>query len=170
MMHLSRRETTGLLIAAALATAGNMAPGGASAQEVAVVTRGDPVEAVARWEAAPETIFEAREVDLDDFLYVARPVVVFANTPRDPAFVEQLEEILREVDRLVERDVLIVVDTDPGTPSELRQRLRPRGFMLALLGKDGEVELRKPLPWTVREISRSIDKMPIRQREIRERS
>jgi hypothetical protein len=41
--------------------------------------------------------------------------------------------------------------------------------MMVLIGKDGEVELRKPFPWTVREVSRSIDKMPIRQREMGER-
>ncbi len=52
--------------------------------------------------------------------------------------------------------------------SDLRTKLRPRGFMLVLMGKDGEVKLRKPLPWTVRELSRSIDKMPMRQREERE--
>jgi hypothetical protein len=37
-----------------------------------------------------------------------------------------------------------------------------------LVGKDGGNKLRKPFPWDVREISRSIDKMPMRQREIRE--
>jgi hypothetical protein len=36
-----------------------------------------------------------------------------------------------------------------------------------IMGKDGEVELRKPRPWDVREISRTIDKMPLRQQEIR---
>ena len=45
----------------------------------------------------------------------------------------------------------------------------PRGFMLMLVGKDGQVYLRKPLPWSVREISRSIDKLPQRQQEIRDR-
>ena len=49
-----------------------------------------------------------------------------------------------------------------------RRKFRPRGFMLTLIGKDGEVELRKPFPWDVREISRSIDKMPLRQQEIRD--
>lgn len=51
----------------------------------------------------------------------------------------------------------------------MRQRLRPRGFMLVLIGKDGGVKLRKPVPWDVREISRSIDKFPLRQQEIRDR-
>ncbi len=46
--------------------------------------------------------------------------------------------------------------------------MRPAGFMLVLVGKDGGIKLRKPSPWDVREITRSIDKMPMRQREIRE--
>ena len=41
---------------------------------------------------------------------------------------------------------------------------------MVLIGKDGGVKLRKPSPWSTREISRSIDKMPMRQREIREQN
>jgi hypothetical protein len=41
--------------------------------------------------------------------------------------------------------------------------------MLVIIGKDGEVELRKPAPWDVREITRSIDKMPLRQQEVQDR-
>jgi hypothetical protein len=41
--------------------------------------------------------------------------------------------------------------------------------MMALLGKDGGVRLRKPLPWDTRELSRVIDKMPMRQQEIEDR-
>ena len=41
--------------------------------------------------------------------------------------------------------------------------------MLALIDKDGGVKLRKPFPWDVREITRSIDKMPLRQQELRDR-
>ena len=120
------------------------------------------------WRADPARIFLAEEVDVDALQWVARPVVVFANSARDPAFIDQMEEIVEDMDRLVERDVIVIVDTDADSGSALRERLRPRGFMLALIGKDGEVKLRKPLPWTVRELSRSIDKMPMRQREQRE--
>lgn len=108
-------------------------------------------------------------VDLDDLKWVKRPVVVFADSPNDPAFSEQLSLLLAREDALRERDVLVITDTDPDVASDLRIKLRPRGFMLAILGKDGEVKLRKPFPWDVREITRSIDKMPIRKREIRER-
>jgi hypothetical protein len=128
-----------------------------------------PLDPVAVWEADPSTVFDAAEVDLGAFLYAARPIVVFANSPRDPAFIEQMQELLAELDRLEERDVVLVMDTDPEARSDIRQRLRPRGFMTVLIGKDGQVKLRKPFPWTVRELSRSIDKMPIRQREMRER-
>lgn len=65
------------------------------------------------------------------------------------------------------RDVVVIVDTDPDAKSELRTKLRPRGFMMVIVGKDGGVKLRKPSPWTVREITRQIDKMPLRQEEIR---
>ena len=66
------------------------------------------------------------------------------------------------------RDVVVLTDTDPAAQSPLRLRMRPRGFMLVLVDKEGQIELRKPFPWDVREITRSIDKMPLRQREIRE--
>ena len=126
-------------------------------------------DAVAAWSADPTRVFDAADIDIGDFQWTARPIVVFANAPIDPAFEEQMEALVSEMDRLVERDVVVVVDTDPDGRSDLRQRLRPRGFMLVLIGKDGQVKLRKPLPWTVRELGRSIDKMPIRQREIRDR-
>ena len=127
------------------------------------------MDVLAAWEADPAQVFDAAEVDLATLQWRARPVVVFADTPFDPAFEEQMEELLAETDRLVERDVILIADTDPDRASDLRRQLRPRGFMLALLGKDGQVKLRKPLPWTVRELSRSIDKMPMRQRELQER-
>ena len=135
----------------------------------ALATDGGDPDAVAIWQADPTTIFEAADVDLADFLWIARPVVVFADTPRQPAFEEQMELLLDRQDELVARDVVIIVDTDPAARTALRTKLRPRSFQLTLIGKDGGVKLRKPFPWDVRELSRSIDKMPMRQREIEER-
>lgn len=149
-----------------LATATFLAPMALAADTAVLTSDVSPVEV---WEADPTTIFDAAEIDLAEFQWVARPIVVFANTARDPSFGEQLEELQDGLDQLIERDVVLVVDTDPDARSDIRQRLRPRGFMMVLIGKDGEVELRKPFPWTVRELNRSIDKMPLRQREMRER-
>jgi hypothetical protein len=70
---------------------------------------------------------------------------------------------------LLDRDVVVLVDTDPDAKSDIRRTLRPRGFGIVLIGKDGGIKLRKPAPWTVRELSRIIDKMPMRQQELSER-
>ena len=101
--------------------------------------------------------------------WLARPVVIFADSPNDPRFRRQLELLADRAGDLADRDVIILTDTDPAAQSMLRERLRPRGFALVLIGKDGNVVLRKPNPWTAREISRSIDKMPLRQQEVEDR-
>ena len=107
--------------------------------------------------------------DLKQFVWEKRPIVVFADSPNDPNFGLQMEYLEQQSAALAERDVIVLTDTDPGASGPLREALRPRGFMLVLIGKDGGVKLRKPFPWDVRELSRTIDKMPTRQREIRER-
>lgn len=112
--------------------------------------------------------YEAVEANLSDFLWLKRPVVVFADTPADPRFKRQIELLETRPQALIDRDVVILVDTDRQNPSDIRLKLRPRGFMMVLIGKDGEVELRKPSPWDVREITRAIDKMPMRLQELKE--
>ncbi len=113
-------------------------------------------------------MIEAPGAKLEDFQWIARPLVIFADSPNDPRFVKQMESIAKRPLDLAERDVVVIVDTDPGAKSAIREALRPRGFDLVLIGKDGQKYLRKPLPWDVREISRSIDKMPDRQQELRD--
>ncbi len=125
--------------------------------------------ALTAWEADRSQVFAAEDVAQDNLLWQVRALVVFGQSPNDPLFLQQMDLLKARVDALAERDVLIITDTDPATPSAWRDTLRPRGFMLALLGKDGRVALRKPSPWDVRELSRSIDKMPLRQQEIRDR-
>jgi len=121
-------------------------------------------------EPPPVPTVEAADAgDLSQFLWKNRVLVIFSDSPGDPRFTEQIGFIEARVDDLVDRDVIVLIDTDPATASTLRQKFRPRGFMLVLIGKDGNVYLRKPRPWKVREISRSIDKMPIRREEMRNR-
>lgn len=129
----------------------------------------DAPDPVALWQEAPETVFAAQDVKLEAFLWRARPVIIFADSPLDPAFATQLEFLQTEIEEMIERDIVLITDTDPDARSALRTKLRPRGFQMVLIGKDGGVKLRKPFPWDMREISRTIDKMPMRQREISER-
>ena len=124
---------------------------------------------------APETApafapVSASEVVEADLLFVRRPVVVFADSPNDPAFVRQMELLTRYYGELAARDVILITDTDPANPSALRKKLRPRGFSLVLMDKDWRPSIRKPLPWEGREIVNSIDKMPIARTEALEKN
>ena len=136
----------------------------------AAATDGSDADPVAIWQEDSAARFTGVDVDLEAFKWIARPVVVFADSEADPRFREQMELLDARIGALTDRDVVIITDTDPSAGSELRRKLRPRGFILAIIGKDGGVKLRKPLPWSVREISRSIDKMPLRKQEIRARA
>lgn len=127
-----------------------------------------PFTAVAQ-EPAPLPVIDAGGVTMAEFLWIKRPIVVFANSPNDPAFITQLEYLAERPLSLAERDVVVIVDTDPAADSFFRQKLRPRGFSLVLMDKDGGVEIRKPRPWDVREITRAIDKFPLARQEQLER-
>lgn len=131
---------------------------GATEAEAATATDGDPAG------FAP---IDAAEVSLDDFLWTRRPVVVFADTPADPRFRQQMDFLAERWAELDARDVVVITDTDPEAETSVREKLRPRGFMLVIMDKDGSIALRKPAPWDVREISRTIDKMPSRREEMR---
>lgn len=113
-------------------------------------------------------ILNAVDTSLGDFQWLKRPIVIFADTQADPRFQEQVELLRSRPLELLDRDVVLITDTDPAAQSEIRRKLRPRGFMLTLIAKDGRVNLRKPFPWDVREITHAIDKWPIRQQEIRD--
>lgn len=112
----------------------------------------------------------AAEVVEGDLLYVLRPVIVFADSPNDPAFIRQMELLTRSYDEFAARDVILITDTDPAHPSALRKKLRPRGFSLVLMDKDWKPSIRKPLPWDGREIVNTIDKMPIARAEALEKN
>lgn len=118
---------------------------------------------------APTIIVEGETANLTEYSWVNRPLVVFADSDKDPRFEQQMGYITEGLDELAERDVVVLTDTTPKPLSDLRKELRPRGFMLVLIGKDGNIYLRKPLPWDIREITRAIDKMPLRQQEVRDR-
>lgn len=111
-------------------------------------------------------ILPAAETSPEEFLWQARPVIVFADTAADPAFRTQIAALQEQPGALSERDVVVITDTDPTANSVWRSRLHPRGFSLVIIDKDGQVKQRKPQPWSAREITRAIDKFPLRREEI----
>jgi hypothetical protein len=115
----------------------------------------------------PSTPRDASGLTLDEFLWTARPLIVFADTPDDARFIEQMEMLAGRPGPLLDRDVVILFDTDPAARSDIRMQLRPRGFMVVVLDKDGSVGLRRPAPRDVRELVRAIDNFQLRQEELR---
>ncbi len=111
-------------------------------------------------------VLDASETTLDEHLWIARPIVVFADNPADPRFQEQLDLLASRAGPLIERDVVVIFDADPAARTDVRQALRPRGFSMVILQRDGRVALRKPTPWSVREIMRAIDNLPLRVEEM----
>ncbi len=110
---------------------------------------------------------DAADLTLEEFQWIARPIIVFADTPADPRFREQLQLLAARPEPLLERDVVIIIDTDPAARSAIRTALRPRGFALVVMQKDGNVGFRRPAPRDVREIIRGIDNFSFRQEELR---
>jgi len=105
------------------------------------------------------------QATLEELLWVARPLVVFADTPTDPRFVQQMQMLRERPREFKDRDVVILTDTDPGAEGPLREALHPRGFGLVLIDKDGIVAQRRPAPTTARELINLIDRMPSRRQE-----
>jgi hypothetical protein len=100
------------------------------------------------------------------YKWEARPVIIFADSEKDPRFQRQVANLSSRSDDMTERDVVILMDTDPSAGSALRQMFRPRDFQIILIGKDGEIKLRRPHPITAEDLNRQIDRMPMRRREM----
>ncbi|MSU91061.1 DUF4174 domain-containing protein [Rhodobacteraceae bacterium 2CG4] len=128
-----------------------------------------PLVAASLLSAAVAAAADLAQPTLDELKWVARPIIIFADSPADPRVRTQLADLEAHKPALDERDVVVLVDTDPAARSELRQTFRPRDFSVLVLGKDGEVKYRKPQPITVREVLRLIDRMPLRRQEIESR-
>jgi hypothetical protein len=114
-------------------------------------------------------ITEVSDQTIADYQWKSRPLIIFADSPLDPAFVRQITFLKARPTDLNARDVVILTDTNPTAMSALRSDLHPRGFSIVLIDKDGAVALRKPTPWETRELARVIDNSPIRLEELRQR-
>lgn len=106
---------------------------------------------------------------LDDYLWKNRLILVFADSALDPRYTEQIELLNQDMSALKERDVVIIGNAGPENDTPLHRALRPHGFTVVLIGKDGGVKLRKPKPTSARDFIQAIDKMPMRQQEIRQK-
>jgi len=113
---------------------------------------------------------DAREIDVREYIWNHRLIVIMADTPDNPQFGQQLDEIRERAPEFVIRDVVVIFDGHPDEMSPLRRVMRPNGFMVAIIDKDGEVKARRPSVRSGRELMAVIDKFPLRRQEILEQS
>ena len=120
-----------------------------------------------------------------------RVLLVFAPSDHDPRYLQQMQMLDHHGAEMQERDlVLLPVVTESGpqiTPETLRvihgpglsdqeqllarQRFHvaPEAFAAILLGKDGGEKLRVTVPLSIDRLNRTIDAMPMRRDEMKER-
>lgn len=120
---------------------------------------------------------------LDDLQWKRRPLVVFAPDADDPRLVRQLAAVKADREGFDERDMALVVilGTGPSTADgraideaavrglRERQGVSPRAFAVHLVGKDGGTKRRVETPVEMVELFGLIDRMPMRQSEMRRR-
>ena len=105
-----------------------------------------------------EITYVESNTDIKDLIWEKRPVLVFSNSHLDPNLKQQIEMFGSDPNALSSRDVRVFVDDKSEPNSKLRKRFRPKGFLIILIGKDGQIKLRKNSPWSARELTRIIDK------------
>lgn len=105
---------------------------------------------------------------LERYRWQARPVLIFAPSPEDPSYRAATAQLAALRDGLAERDIVVLVDTDPDAGGALRDRLGAEGFEMLLVGKDGGVKLRAGEVIPPETLFATIDRMPMRQREMQE--
>ena len=107
-----------------------------------------------------------------------RPLLLFAESPGDPALQAQLHMLKDSGPGLAERNVLVIaipfrnpsptdVNLTDAEANAARRRFHvpPTGFTAILLGKDGGEKLRCSKPIRFTKLRETIDAMPMRQSE-----
>jgi len=121
-------------------------------------------------------------ISLDDYLWKHRVLVVSAPSEENENYKVQKEVLSVAKEGLSERDMVLISVFDQGnayingrqisdsSAETIKERLVESGnrFTVKLIGKDGTTKLRKNEILSVDELFRTIDRMPMRQREMRE--
>jgi uncharacterized protein DUF4174 len=118
------------------------------------------------------TTAEAEHDPLSCYRWTARVLVVLATDPESPDLAEQKRHIESLRDGAAERDLVVVeppARSAEATALRIRLNLGSEPFQAVLVGKDGSAKLHATKPITARELIATIDAMPMRQDEMRQR-
>lgn len=106
--------------------------------------------------------------NLDDYRWDNRLVLLFGDSPAQPAFLTAKARLAAVAEGLKERDIVVLTETVPDAGGVLRTGLGIGGFGMVLVGKDGYVKINSDSFVAPGELFGTIDAMPMRQREMRE--
>lgn len=132
--------------------------------------------------AALATTGEASAAVLDAYRWRARPLLVFAPDGASSSLARQRALLQQAAADLRERDVVVLVVVGDavttaagGATADRASRLRgrfgvpPGAFRVVLVGKDGGAKRSSAQPIPASELFRTIDAMPMRREEMRQR-
>ena len=123
-------------------------------------------------------------VDLMKYQWKNRLLLVFTPSVDGPGYLRLKEDLSRQEEEVMDRDLLVFYILESGetklgnsplsgsTGACLREKfsIKPGTFTVLLIGKDGGVKLRRQGRVKLDEIFSLIDAMPMRQREMRDKS
>ena len=125
---------------------------------------------------------DSEPFSLGDYQWENRLLVVSSSAPEEPKFARQLQQVAATGTEFEERDLVLISLATDGTSLAGKRKLDPTqveeiraalgidagAFAVLLVGKDGTVKLSKNTIVPMDDIYALIDKMPMRQHEMRQ--
>ena len=111
-------------------------------------------------------VLPASATELDVYRWKNRPVLIFAPSDGDPAYLAQRQALENATEGLRAREIVVLTDTSADDNGALRRLFGVQGFELLLFGKDGGLKLHQTKPISANALFKTIDAMPMRRREI----
>lgn len=126
---------------------------------------------------------QAQNTSLDDFQWKNRLLIIYADDQKSSHLGEQLTEITQKQEDYYERDLNVIIlknqnveiwNSNQNHQLDFQQIIKKlkidanQSYQNLLIGKDGGVKLRSNSPISNEKLFRTIDAMPMRQREMRD--
>jgi hypothetical protein len=131
---------------------------------------------------SPKPISTPMSFHLSDHQWQHRVVLVFSPSEQSPAYQQQMQRWQADRQGVRDRDLKLVevvgkvgrVDGKPITSASVARLwqefgVKPDEFLVILVGKDGTEKQRSQVPIDLAALFQTIDAMPMRQQEMRDR-
>lgn len=115
-----------------------------------------------------QDVFQPMPDSLAEHQWEHRPVLIFADRADDASLISAQQAIENAAEDVAARDIVVMIDAAPEAEGGLRERFKPEGFTMILVGKDGTEKLRDSGPISVTRLFETIDAMPMRQQEMKD--